>query len=258
MTHFAAALSAECLKARRSRMPALTFAIFAATAGIGALFMLIVADPDRARRLGLLRDKAQLSGLTADWHGLLEFTAQVIAVGGLPLFAFIATWVFAREFVDGTANYLMAMPVSRNTIVAAKFVLFATWCLLLTLWLTALTLLTGWALQLPGGNAHVTTSGLARAITAATLLLPALTPVALVASMSRGYLAPLACALGALVVAQIAAALGWAALVPWSIPAAAAGLAPDAHPSILGVLVLTLTGAAGVAFTLRSWRAGDT
>ena len=238
-------------------MPALTFAIFAAAAGIGAMFMLIVADPDRARRLGLLRDKAQLSGLTADWDGLLEFTAQVVAVGGLPLFAFVATWVFAREFVDGTADYLMALPVSRTAIVLAKFVLFGAWCLLLTLWLTALTLVTGWALQLPGWNAHVTTSGLARAATAAALLLPALTPVALVASMSRGYLAPLATALGALVFAQIAAALGWRLLVPWSIPAATAGLAPGAQPSIPGLLLLTLTGAAGVAFTLRRWRAGD-
>ncbi len=254
---FAAALAAEWLKARRSKVPVLTFAAFTAAAGVGDLFMLIVMDPGRARRLGLLQQKTELSGLTADWHGMLEFLAQVIAVGGLLLFAFVATWVFAREFVDGTARYLMALPVPRATIVAAKFTLVAAWCLAAAAWLSALMFASGWALRLPGWSPHVAWSGLGHALGAAALLLPAVAPVAMIASISRGYLAPLAAAIGALVFAQVAAVLGWAAAVPWSIPAVAAGLAPDARLSLPGLLVLALTGVTGVAITVRTWRGAD-
>ena len=254
---FAAALAAEWLKARRSKVPRFTFAACTAAAGVGTLFMLIVMDPGRARRLGLLRQKTELSGLTADWHGMLEFLAQVIAVGGLLLFAFITTWVFAREFVDGTARYLMALPIPRTTIVAAKFTLVLGWCLAAALWLAALMLAAGWALQLPGWSPHVAWSGLGHAVAAAVLLLPALAPVATIASISRGYLAPLAAAIGALVFAQVAAVLGWAAVVPWSIPAVAAGLAPDAQLSLSGVLLLALTGVTGVTLTIRTWCGAD-
>ena len=51
---------------------------------------------------------------------MLSFAAQAVAVGSLMLFAFILTWLFGREFADGTARYLMALPVSRTTIVAEQ------------------------------------------------------------------------------------------------------------------------------------------
>jgi hypothetical protein len=86
------------------------------------------------------------------------------------------------------------------------------------------------------------------------LVVPA--PVAAVASAGRGYLVPLASAVGALVVAQIAAALGFATAVPWSVPAVAAGLAPGTGLGPGGILVAVGTGAAGVAATLAWWRSG--
>ena len=72
----------------------------------------------------------------------------------------------------------------------------------------------------------------------------------------RGYLAQLACALAALVLAQVAAALGWAAYVPWSVPAIAAGLAPHATLSATSVVITAATALTGVAGTLAWWRSG--
>ena len=254
---FTAALAAEWLKARRSKVPPLTFAAFAAPAGVAALFMFIVRDPERAQRLGLIGQKAQLSGLTADWTGLLGFLAQVVAVGGLLVFSFIATWVFGREFSDATARYLLALPVPRSTIVLAKFTLVAGWSLAVAVWLIGLFLVVGWLLGLPGWSAGVAADGVASALIAASLLLPAVAPVAVVACLGRGYLAPLASALAALVLAQVAAVLGWGAVVPWSVPAVAAGLAPGSHLGAPGLIIAALTGVAGVATTIAWWRSGD-
>jgi ABC-2 type transport system permease protein len=254
---FTAALAAEWLKARRSKALPLTFAAFAAAAGIAALFMFIAGDPERAQRLGLLGQKAQLSGLTADWTGLLGFLAQVVAVGGLLVFSFITTWVFGREFSDATARYLLALPVPRSSIVAAKFTLVTGWSLAVAVWLTGLFLGVGWLLRLPGWSAQVAADGVSDALIAALLLLPAIAPVALVACLGRGYLAPLASALVALVLGQVAAVLGWGAVVPWSVPAVAAGLAPGSRLGAPGLIVAGLTGLVGVAATIAWWRGGD-
>lgn len=250
------ALSAEWLKIRRSKAPLATAVVFTAVPAIAALFMLILTDPARARSMGLLNQKAQLSGLTADWAGLLEFLSQVIAVGDLIVFAFIVAWVFGREFTDGTLRYLLALPVGRTTIVLAKFTVVAVWAALLSLWLLVLFGVVGWAMALPGWSGPVVVEGVATSMLAAALMLLVTTPVALVACLGHGHLPAVGSAIGALVLAQLAAALGWATLVPWSVPAVAAGLAPGAQLGPASLAVVGLTAVLGVAGTAAWWRSG--
>jgi ABC-2 type transport system permease protein len=61
------ALWAKLVKIRRSRLPWVSVLAFTVAAGVGGLFMFILSDPGRARRLGLLGTKAQLLNGTADW-----------------------------------------------------------------------------------------------------------------------------------------------------------------------------------------------
>lgn len=253
---YRAALAVETLKARRSRVPLMTFLVVTGAAGMAALFMFILADPDRAHRLGLLNQKAELSGLTADWTGLLSFLAQIVAVADLMLFSFILTWMFGREAADGAMRYLLALPVPRATIVLAKFTVAAAWAAATNVWLATLVLAAGSALALPGEDAVVIRDGLLVAAVAAGLMLLATAPVALVASAGRGYLAPLSSALGALVVAQVGAALGWAEVIPWSVPAVAAGLVPDTSLGTASIVIVALTAVGGVLGTLAWWRSG--
>ena len=256
ITGYRAALAVEALKARRSRVPVMTFVAATGASGVAALFMFILSDPDRAHRWGLLHQKATLSGLTADWTGLLTFLAQIVAVADMMLFSFVLTWLFGREAADGTMRYLLALPVPRTTIVLAKFTVAAVWAAATNLWLIVLVLATGKALALPGEDAAVVSHGLAVAATAAGLMLLATAPVALVASAGRGYLAPLAAALGALVVAQVGSGLGWAEVIPWAVPAVAAGLVPDTSLGPSSLLIVTLTSTGGVLGTLCWWRSG--
>jgi ABC-2 type transport system permease protein len=186
---------------------------------------------------------------------LLSFLAQVVAVGDILLLAFIATWVFGREAQDGTLRYLLALPVPRWAVVTAKLAVVTVWSIALHLWLAILFCLVGVALRLPAATGAGIAHGLGTAgLVLALMLLVVPAPVAAAASAGRGYLPPLAAALGALVVSQVAAALGFAASVPWSVPAVAAGLAPGVSLGPGAVLLATATAVAGLAVTLLWWR----
>ena len=88
--------------------------------------MYILADPERARRMGLIGQKAQLRRRRLNWTAYFGFLAQATTVGGFVLFAFVAAWVFGRQFSDG-ARPLPArrLPTSRSAIIAAKLVVVA-------------------------------------------------------------------------------------------------------------------------------------
>ena len=114
------ALRCEVLKARRSMLPPLAALGFSLAPLMAGLFMVIMKDPDRARRWGLVTAKAQLVAGAADWETFLAVIAQAVAVGGMLLFALIAAWVFGRELADRTARNLLAVPTSRTATVLAK------------------------------------------------------------------------------------------------------------------------------------------
>jgi ABC-2 type transport system permease protein len=255
--HLSSAVWAEGLKLRRSKLPLATLGAFTFAAGIGALFMYVLADPGRARGAGLLGEKAQMSQFTADWNGLVTFLGQAVAVGGLIVFSFVASWIFGREHADDALRFLLALPVPRSTIAAAKLIVTAGWCAVLTAWLLGAGLVFGMFLRLPGWNADLVSAGLGRAGIAAGLMVLVVAPVPFAACAGRGYNFPLAAPLGALVFAQVAAALGAGGLVPWSIPAVAAGLVPGTELDLAGWIIAGLTGLAGVAATVGWWRSGD-
>ena len=88
MNPLLAAILAESLKARRSRVPWVIAASFSLAPLVAGLFMVILKDPERARQWGLLGTKAQLGAASADWPTFLSLVAQSVAVGGGVIFAF--------------------------------------------------------------------------------------------------------------------------------------------------------------------------
>src|SRR5262245_44196312 len=100
MNNLSQAIWVELLKVRRSLMPILTAIGFSFMPLSGAFIMIVVRDPDLARRMGMISAKAQIAVQTADWPTYLNFLAQGVAVGGIILFGLIVSWVFGREYVD--------------------------------------------------------------------------------------------------------------------------------------------------------------
>jgi ABC-2 type transport system permease protein len=254
-----AALWAELLKARRSKMPWLTALGFSLAPLVGALFMVVLRDPEWARGAGLLNAKAQTLSSTADWPGYLNMVQQAVAVGGALIFGLIATWVFGREYSDHTATDLLALPVPRHAIVLAKFVVVAVWSLALTLLVSLLALGLGNVLALDGGSAELAREAAGTLALVASLAVLLVLPFAWVASATRGYLPAVGAMFLVTFATQVLAALGWGAYFPWAVPALAAGAAgPEAaRLGLESYLLVALAGLAGIAATVAQWRFAD-
>lgn len=259
MSAFRAALWAEALKARRSAMPVLTALGFSLAPLMGGFFMVILKDPGRARRWGLIGAKAQITVGTADWPTLLALLAQATALGGTLLFALVAAWVFGREAVNGTEKDLLALPTPREAIVAAKFVVVSAWCAGLATIVWGAGLGIGAAVGLPGWTAAAALRGTLDIFGGAGLTLALVTPVAFVASAGRGYLGAMGLAILTLFLAQVLAVTGWGAWFPWSVPPLFTGLAGPRQQNLAAgsYLLVGVTSLVGVVATSLWWRFAD-
>jgi ABC-2 type transport system permease protein len=259
MTSLAAALSCELRKARRSPVPLWTAAGFTLAPLAGGLFMFILEDPARARALGLLGAKAQLTMRSADWPTFLGMMAQATAVGSSLLFALLTAWIFGREFAERTVKLLLAVPTPREAIVAAKFAVAAASSALLVAWIFVVALVVGTSLDLPGWSREVLIRGVLDVAGTGALAILLIPPSAFLASASRGYLAPIGFAILTVFLAQIAAATGWGAFFPWAVPALWSGLAGPRSGQVGGLsyALVVLVSLAGLAGTFAWWRRAD-
>jgi ABC-2 type transport system permease protein len=259
MSTLRAAIATELLKARRSRVPWGVAAGFSVAPLVMGLFMVILKDPEGARALGLLGDKAQLAAGTADWPTYLDLLGQAIAVGGAVLFAFLAAWVFGREFADRTVRGLLANPTPRRTIVVAKSIVVAAWGLAISAWVLALGLAVGALVGLPGWGSADALATVAAIALAAVLTIALQTGAAFFAGVGRGYIAPLAWTVAMIAASQILAVLGWGSWFPWSVPAILAGAGgAQVEPVTAGAVVaVVMVALAGLAATISWWERAD-
>jgi len=259
MNNFRAALWAEGLKARRSLVPWLAALGMTMTPLVGGLFMIILQNPERAKSMGLISAKAQLTVGVADWPAYFGLLAQAMAVGGALIFALMTAWLFGREFSDHTVKELLALPTPRSAIVGAKFLVLALWVAGLTALIFGLGLVVGAAVKLPGWSVALGWRSVVDVVGTALLALALMSPVALLASLGRGYLAPLGWAILTLAMAQILVVMGWGAWFPWSVPALFSGAV---GPRALLVdwysyAVVALASLAGLAGTFAWWSRAD-
>jgi len=259
MNSFSSALWTETLKMRRSKVPLFTAVGFSFAALVDGLFMIIMKDPEAARKMGLISAKAQLLAGTADWPTFFSVLAQAVAVGGAILFAIITIWMFGREFSDHTVKELLALPTSRETIIAAKFTILAVWTLILTVFIFLIGLIIGSLVHIPGWSTELLRSAFGDVMGSSLLTILLLPFVALVASAGRGYLPSFGWTILTVVMSQIAAITGWGDWFPWSVPALFSGMAGP-RADLLGwysYVMVILTSLIGLAVTFHWWRTAD-
>jgi ABC-2 type transport system permease protein len=254
-----AALMAEVQKNKRARVIWFTFAAFALAPLMGGMLMRVLQNPGAMKGAGALRTKAALMAYSADWPSYLDLLSQAMGVGGVLVFGFTASWLFGREYSDGTAKDLLALPTSRTSILNAKFTCYALLCAGLAAGNLLLGGVVGTVLALPGWETSRLVAGL-KSYAVTTLLTAVLgTPVAFFALAGRGYLAPLGVVAITLVLAQVIAALGAGAYFPWALPGLYSG-AGGAYRAQLGpgsYLLLGLTGLAGYVASVLWWKLAD-
>ena len=250
----ATVFTTELVKLRRTMAPWITLGSLMMGPLFLALFMWIIKDPERAAQLGLLGTKATVSGIEATWDSYASFLILIVGLGGTLLLAFVAAFVFGREYSEGTAKVMLTLPVPRSMFVVAKLLVALLWWLVIVLVVYIESLVVALALGLPGMTWTGSASLLGKLLLVAGISYLLAPVVALVTVWSRGYLAPVGFALGMLLLGNVIGHTGWAPWFPWSIVPILVGSvsAPvDALPAG-SLVVLALTFVAGVAATM--WR----
>lgn len=257
---FAAVVYTEFLKLRRSRITWITLAVYSFMVGIAGFFMWLMKNPGLAESLGIFGQKAQFAfgGEPIDWTTFLAFIAQMGGIGGLIMSSVIVTYVFGREYAEGTAKNLLALPVARRSFVFAKILVAAAWFGCLTLWMLPGTFIVGSLVGIGTLQAAQFSAAAGRLLALALMSLCCSFLTAWVAVETRGYFAPLGYSIFTLLLAVIFAATGWGPWVPWSIVGIYSGAAgPEASVGGGSFLVIAATAAAGILLTLRHEAGAD-
>lgn len=243
----------ELRKAIRSKMPIWT-ALGSLFMPLGIAFLIFVSkNPEVSQKLGLVSAKANLIAYSAtDWPTYLGLFGEIIAAGGFILFVLIVSWIFGREFVDGTLKDMLAVPIQRSSILLAKFVVAAIWSVALTVIIFVVGLIMGAVIKLPGGSIGVVVHGVVLLTVTALLAIAVTLPFAFFASAGRGYLLPIGLAVLILMMTNVVAIIGWGEYFPWAVPGLyAMGKSPL---TAISYWIVFVTGLVGMIGTYLWWK----
>jgi ABC-2 type transport system permease protein len=246
----------ETRKAMRSRMPLWTV-LASLFMPFGVAFLIFVAKhPELSQKLSLVSAKADLIAFSAaGWPTYLGIFSQLLAAGGFLFFVLIVSWIFGREFADGTVKDLLAVPVQRSIILLAKFAVAAIWSSVLAIGIMVVGIIFGAIIGLPEGSRSVMVQGCAIMLVTVGLAILVALPFAFFASAGRGYLLPVGVAVLTMMATNLVAIAGWGAYFPWGVPGLyAQGKIPLTSTSYWIVL---LTGMAGISATYFWWKSAD-
>ena len=246
----------EARKAVRSKMPLWT-TLGSLFMPLGIAFLIFVArNPEITKRLGLVSAKANLMAYSAtDWKSYLVLFAEIISAGGFFFFIISVSWVFGREFTDGTLKDMLAVPVRRSTILLAKFIVVVAWCAGMAIIMLLFGLIVGILVQLPGGSLEVILAGSIVDIITIGLIIAVVLPFAFFAGLGRGYLLPIALAVLMVITANLVMALGWADYFPWAVPTLFAQDSSSLTPASYAVVFITCL--VGMIATYLWWKYAD-
>ena len=253
------ALQAEFLKNKHSNILWVTFIAFGLAPVMGGIFVLIVQDAEAMSKASGLAAKAKAMNFAANWESYFSILTQAIGVGGVLVFGFVASWVFGREYSDGTAKDLLSLPTSRTKILNAKFTVYLMWCLALAISNLLIALVIGTLLKLQIPPTAIIFSNLTDYFITAILTIIVGMPIAFFAIWGKGYLAPLGFVALTLVFAQVIAATGYGSYFPWSVPGLYSGAGGEYKEMLdnISYLVLFLTGIGGYLSTVIYWKTAD-
>jgi ABC-2 type transport system permease protein len=246
----------ELRKAIRSRMPLFTV-VGSLLMPLGIAFLIFAAkNPDITRKLGLISAKANLMAYAAtNWSSYLGLYAQIMGTAGIILFTLITSWVFGREFADGTLKDMLAVPVQRSSIVLAKFIVVAIWSLVSAAIILIAGLVMGAIIQLSQGSINIILMGSALTMITACMAIVVILPFAFFASVGRGYLLPIGVMLLVFIMANLVNVAGWGDYFPWAVP----GLFAQGKESLAAISfwIVLFTGLIGMLGTYLWWKFAD-
>ena len=260
MKGFRAALWVETMKTRKSKVFWASIFFFILVSSMMGLIMFVQMYPEISGKLGMIGTKATLFRYgEPNWQNYFTLLLQGIAGVGLVGIGFVTSWVFGREFIDKTAKDILALPVSRSSIVMTKFVVLVIWSIILSFVFYASGLAIGFIIGLPGWDGGLILHLSIVYLVSTLLMIFLCTPTALLASYSRGYILPMAFVILTLILANFSGLVGLGPYFPWAIPGLYGVASGDESMQLTGAspYILLLTSLLGLAGTLAWWRFAD-
>jgi len=257
---FPTVLDTEFLKLRRCKITWISFLVCASIIAVLGAFMWISMNPELAGRLGLIGQKANIGfgGQAGNWSTFLLVVCEMGGIMGMLLCSVILAFVFGREYAEGTAKNMLALPVGRGIFVAAKVCVAAIWYLSLVVLMLLETYIVGLILGLPGYSAELFGASASKVLLLSLMAFLVSAPTAWVAVAAKGYFAPLGYAIATIFVATIFGHTGWGRWVPWSIVGLYSGASGPATEVGLGSwVVVASTFIVGYALTFGHEKYAD-
>jgi len=254
------AIIAENLKNQHSSITWVTFIAFSLAPLFGGVFMLLMKGNGYEGLSGAFKSKALLMSFEANWNSYLGLLSQAVGVGGVLIFGFVASWLFGREYSDGTVKDLLSLPIARSKILNAKFIYYIFWCVALVVSNLLLGLIIGFFLRLPGWSTDMFSNNLYVYFITTLLIILLNTPIAFFAIAGKGFMTPLAVVAILLVLAQVIGALGFGNYFPWSVPgifSGSGGADMKAGLNLFSYLILIVVSITGYVSTILWWKYSD-
>lgn len=219
----------ETLKVRRSLVFWVVAAVFAAL----PLVIGLLKDPDMS--------------WAAYYSDILDNMASLLTVG----FSFTSAWVFGREYTDRTIKDLIVKPLPKSYSVLSKFIVITMWNIMIAVFTFAMITGAGALIGVNGEFVDTFLQTFWTYMTTSLLIMAVSSTSALIANMTRGYLAPIGLIFVIIIISNAVVQLGFGPYFPWTIPVL---LAKGADVGFFSIIILALTAIAGFAGTVVWWR----
>lgn len=181
------------------------------------------------------------------YSDLLDSIASLLVVG----FSFTSAWVFGREYTDNTIKDLLVKPIPKSYSVLSKFIVITMWNTMIAIFTFAVITGAGALIGVNGGSISTTLQIFWTFMTTSLFIMAVSSTSALLANITKGYLAPIGLIFVTIIVSNVVVQLGFGPYFPWTIPVL---LAKGADIGFISIIILVLTAIIGFAGTVAWWR----
>jgi ABC-2 type transport system permease protein len=181
------------------------------------------------------------------YEDILDSIASLLVAG----FSFTSAWVFGREYTDNTIKDLIVKPIPKSYSVLSKFIVITIWNVLIAIFTFALITCAGAFIGVNGGFGSTTLQFFGTFMLTSVLIMAVSSTSALIANITKGYLAPIGVIFVVIIASNAIVQLGLGPYFPWTIPVL---LTKGAGISFISYSILALTAIAGFAGTVAWWR----
>jgi ABC-2 type transport system permease protein len=260
MKNICVTLWAEYIKIRKSKIFWLSIVFFAFVSFMMGLIMFLQKHPEISQKLGLIGTKASLMRFgEPTWSNYLALLLQGIGAIGLIGSGFVTSWVFGREYSENTLKDILALPVSRSSIVTSKLLAAAFWSIFLVCIFVIFSIMSGYLYGISDWSGKLFSQFLFQCTKVSFMTILLCTTTSFFASASRGVLLPIGIIILTMLMANFSGLLGLGPYFPWAIPLLfCSPPGPEGiHAGVVSYIILFSTSISGLSGTLAWWQYAD-